>query len=88
MIEIIRWTASWCGPCLLMNPVFDQIAEEYKGRIIITVIDVDSQQALAKQNNIRSIPTIIFNKNGVMYDKQVGAVPKNVIAEKINKGLL
>lgn len=82
MIEILRFTANWCGPCLLMNPIFSQLTREYPD-VTITTIDVDDQPDIAKAYSVKSIPTIMFRKNGVMMDKQVGACPKTVLENKL-----
>ncbi len=82
MIEILRFTAEWCGPCRMMDPIFNQLAKEYP-EVVITTIDVDNQPDIAKAYSVKSIPTIMFRKDGVMKDKQVGAVPKAVLENKL-----
>lgn len=83
MIEIVRYTAPWCGPCLLMNPVFDQISAE-RPDVNIRTIDIDEHPDMAKQAGIKSIPTIFFYKDGVFKNKQIGAASKGVIMSMIN----
>jgi len=81
---IIDFWAEWCGPCKMMTPVMEQLADENDG-VIVASLDVDSNPDIAKKFNVRSIPTILFFKNGVTVDKQVGAVPKSVLAEKLKR---
>lgn len=86
MVKIVRYTAEWCGPCKMMNPVFDQLKQELNNEVEIESIDVDQNPQEAKMMGITSIPTIIFYKNGIAYDKQIGAAPKSIILSKIKRG--
>ena len=76
--------AEWCGPCRMVGPLVDQLSEEYEGRAICGKIDVDANPNTSINYGVRNIPTILFFKNGELVDKQVGAVPKNVLAAKID----
>lgn len=82
---VIDFWAEWCGPCRMVGPVVEALAEEYEGRAVIGKCDVDSNDEIAAKFAVRNIPTIIFIKGGVMVDKQVGATSKDVLAEKLNK---
>ena len=82
---VIDFWAEWCGPCRMVAPIIDELAGEYEGRVTIGKCDVDSNNAIAGQDAVRNIPTILFIKNGQIVDKQIGAAPKNVFAEKIAK---
>ena len=75
--------AEWCGPCRMVGPIVDQLAEEYAGRAICGKVDVDSNPDVSVNYGVRNIPTLLFFKNGELVDKQVGAVPKQVLAEKL-----
>ena len=77
--------AEWCGPCKMMLPIVEEISKEFEGKITVAKVDVDSSQGTAAKFGIRNIPTILFFKGGSVVDKQVGAVPKNSLVEKINK---
>ena len=77
--------AEWCGPCKMMLPIVEEIAQEFEGKVTVAKVDVDSSPATASKFGIRNIPTILFFKGGSVADKQVGAVPKNSLVEKINK---
>ena len=76
---------SWCGPCKMMLPIVEEISEEFAGKITVAKVDVDGSPSTAAKFGIRNIPTILFFKDGKVADKQVGAVPKNSLVEKINK---
>ena len=76
--------ATWCGPCRALAPVVDEIASEYEGKVEVAKCNVDDCDEIAAQFSIRSIPTLLFFKNGQMVDRLVGAVPKAQIAAKID----
>ena len=81
---VVDFWAAWCGPCRMVGPVIDEIHSEYEGKAVITKMDVDSNPAIPAKFGIRNIPTILFFKGGEIADKQVGAVPKTVLAQKID----
>jgi thioredoxin 1 len=81
---MIDFWAAWCGPCRMIAPLVDELAEEYKDRAVIAKVDVDSNQEIAMKYGVRNIPTVLFLKNGEVVDKSVGAVPKNVLSDKID----
>ncbi len=76
--------AEWCGPCRMVGPLVDELSNEYEGRAICGKIDVDSNPSVSVDYGVRNIPTILFFKNGELVDKQVGAVPKSVLAAKLD----
>ena len=80
---VIDFSATWCGPCRMVSPIIDELADEYEGKVNIGACDVDENTELAAQYGIRNIPTILFIKNGEVVDKQVGAAAKSVFEEKI-----
>ncbi len=82
---VIDFWAEWCGPCRMIGPIVEELAAEYEGRAIIGKCDVDSNDALATQFGIRSIPTVLFLKGGEVVDKQVGAATKAQLEEKLSK---
>lgn len=86
-LSMIDFWAVWCGPCRAVAPVVEQLAHEYKDTVVIGKVDVDNNPEVATQYGIRSIPTILFIKGGKVVDKQVGAVPKNVLEAKIKAHL-
>jgi thioredoxin len=82
---LVDFWATWCGPCKQIGPVLDQLATEMNGTVQITKVDVDTNQALAQQLGVNSIPALFLFKNGVVVDKMVGARPKGDIAAFIRK---
>lgn len=80
---IVDFWAVWCGPCKVIAPYLEEIASEYSGKVKIAKVDVDNNQAIATKYGIRSIPTVMFFKNGRMVDQVIGAYPKSHFEEKI-----
>jgi thioredoxin 1 len=81
---LVDFWAEWCGPCRMISPLVSELSEDYNGRAVITKMDVDNNPGTAAKYGIRNIPTILFFKNGDVADKQVGAVPKSILASKID----
>ncbi|MDR2764945.1 MAG: thioredoxin [Tannerella sp.] len=84
---VLDFWAEWCGPCRTLAPIIDELASEYNGKVIIGKVNVDENNDLVSQYGIRSIPTVMFIKNGQLVDKQVGASAKSNYINKI-KNLL
>lgn len=82
---VIDFWAEWCGPCRMVSPIIDELADEYADQVIIGKVDTESNDDITSKYGIRNIPTILFIKNGEVIDKQVGATQKSVLVEKINK---
>ncbi|MBQ3781173.1 MAG: thioredoxin [Bacteroidaceae bacterium] len=80
---VVDFWATWCGPCRKVAPVIEELAEEYKDRVIVGKVDVEEQDDLAFQFGIRNIPTVLFLKDGKVVDKIVGATVKAAYEEKI-----
>jgi len=81
---LVDFWAEWCGPCRMVTPIVKELAEEYGDKTVITKMDVDSNPGTSVKFGIRNIPTILFFKNGEVVDKQVGAVPKTILASKLD----
>ena len=81
---LVDFWAEWCGPCRMVGPVVEEIANEYDGKAVIGKVNVDENPEISMKYGIRNIPTILFLKNGEVVDKSVGAVPKNVLTEKLD----
>ncbi len=80
---IVDFWAVWCGPCRMVGPIVQEIGDEYGDKVLVGKLDVDHNPQTARTFSIRNIPTILFFKNGEVVDKQVGAVPKQKLAEKL-----
>ncbi len=84
-LTVVDFWAEWCGPCRMVAPILDELAGEYAGKAKVTKLDVDSNQRTAMRFNVRSIPTILFFKDGKVVDQVIGAVPKGKLAEKFQQ---
>lgn len=84
---VVDLWAPWCGPCRMVGPVISELASQYDGKVVIGKCNVDDEEDIAAELGVRSIPTILFYKNGEVVDKFVGAAPKAVLEVKI-KALL
>ena len=80
---LVDFWAEWCGPCKMIGPVVEELAEDFEGKAVIGKVNVDENPETAAKFGIRSIPTLLVLKGGEIVDKQVGAVPKNVLSQKI-----
>jgi thioredoxin 1 len=86
-LSIVDFWAAWCGPCRMVAPIMEQLAGEYSGRLKVAKLDVDANQQTAMRYNIRSIPSILFFKDGKHVDTVVGAVPKAMLERNIAEHL-
>ena len=84
-LVVVDFWATWCGPCRMVAPIMEQIAGQYAGKVKVTKLDVDANQKTAMRFNVRSIPSILFFKDGAHVDTLVGAYPKPVFDEKITR---
>lgn len=84
-VTLIDFWAEWCGPCRAIGPIVEELAKEYDGKALIGKVNVDENPEITVKYGIRNIPTILFIKKGEIVDKQVGAVPKSTLEEKLKK---
>lgn len=84
---LVDFWAPWCGPCRMVAPVVDEIAEQYEGQIKVVKLNTDENPQVASQYGIRSIPTLMIFKDGQRVDMVVGAVPKTTLATTLEKYL-
>ena len=80
---LVDFWATWCGPCRMVGPIVEEIGKEYEGQAIVGKLDVDNNPNISLQFGIRNIPALLFFKDGKVVDKQVGAVPKKVLVDKL-----
>ena len=79
--------ATWCGPCKMMGPVVDKIAEEYDGRVLVGKVDADEEMGVAQDLGVISIPTLVFFKNGEEIARKVGVTPEKEIKKILDENL-
>lgn len=80
---VIDFWAAWCAPCRLIAPIMEELAESYDGKVKIGKLDLDGNQQTAIKFGVRSIPTVLFFKNGKLKDSLIGAGPKQIFVEKL-----
>ncbi|MDO5696008.1 MAG: thioredoxin [Eubacteriales bacterium] len=84
-LVIVDFFATWCGPCKMLTPIIDALAEEYKDKVLIGKVDIDENPELAQANNVMSVPTVLFVKGGEVKETLVGVQNKAKLVELIEK---
>ena len=84
---LVDFWAEWCGPCRMVSPIVDELSNDYAEKAVVGKLNVDKESAIAQKYGIRNIPTVLFIKDGEVYDKQVGAAPKTAYAAKLDAKL-
>ena len=79
MMQLIDFYAEWCGPCKIMEPIFEELAKDYQGKIEFKRIDVEAEQEFAGKFGVQSIPTFVLLNDGKEVDRKIGAMPKEVV---------
>jgi thioredoxin 1 len=87
-LAVVDFWATWCGPCHMVAPIMEQLAAEFAGKVKVAKLDVDANQRTMVRFNVRSIPSILFFKDGHHVDTIVGAYPKAAFVQKIQQHLL
>ncbi|MBR1705215.1 MAG: thioredoxin [Bacteroidales bacterium] len=86
-LVIVDFWATWCGPCRMLSPLLDEVEAEMADKVTVVKVNVDDADEIAAQYRIMNIPTLLFFKDGRQVDKTVGAMPKNVLVDRINANL-
>ncbi|MBU0684930.1 MAG: thioredoxin [Thermoplasmatota archaeon] len=84
---VVDCWAPWCGPCRMLSPTIDSLARDYQGKVVYGKLNTDENSATAGKYKIMSIPTLLFFKNGQLVDKMIGAAPRAILEQNINKAL-
>ena len=84
-VAVVDLWATWCGPCRMIAPMLEELAGEFAGRVKVAKLDVDSNPAVSQRFNVRSIPTLLFFKDGKLVDQVVGALPKPALTERFKR---
>ena len=80
---LVDFWAAWCGPCRIIAPIIEELAEEFEGRAKLAKLDVDYNPRVAMDFGVRSIPTLLFFKDGMVVDQLIGAAPKKTLSDKL-----
>jgi len=80
---LVDFWAEWCGPCKMIGPLVEELANDYEGKAIVAKLNVDENPETTARFGVRSIPTLLVFKNGQIVDKQIGAVPKSILSQKL-----
>ena len=81
---LVDFWAEWCGPCRMLGPIIEELSNDYKGKVVVGKLDVDSNQEFAAKFGVRNIPTVLTFKNGELVNRQVGVSAKNVYADNLD----
>ena len=86
-LAMVDFWASWCGPCKMLSPTVEALAEQYEGKALVCKVNVDEEPDLARRFGVMSIPTVVFLKNGREFDRKVGVMPPDAFTSVLEKNL-
>ena len=86
-VSVVDFWAQWCGPCRLISPIIDDLSQEFEGKATIGKVNVDDNPEISQKYQVRSIPTILFIKDGEVVDKHVGTATKATLVKKLEEHL-
>ena len=86
-LAMVDFWASWCGPCKMLSPTVEALAEQYEGKVLVAKVNVDEEPDLARSFGVMSIPTVVFMKNGREFDRKVGLMPAEAFTQVLDKNL-
>ena len=86
-LAMVDFWASWCGPCKMLSPTVEALAEQYEGKALVCKVNVDEEPDLAARFGVMSIPTVVFLKNGREFDRKVGVMPPDAFTSVLDKNL-
>lgn len=86
-LAMVDFWAEWCGPCRMLGPTVEKLAEDYEGRALIGKVNVDNEPDLARRFNVMSIPTVVFFKNGQEFDRKIGLMPEEAYTSLLEENL-
>ena len=86
-LAMVDFWASWCGPCKMLSPTVEALAEQYEGKALVCKVNVDEEPDLARRFGVMSIPTVVFLKNGREFDRKVGVMPVEAFTQVLDKNL-
>ena len=86
-LAMVDFWASWCGPCKMLSPTVEALAEQYEGKALVGKVNVDEEPDLARRFGVMSIPTVVFLKNGREFDRKVGLMPAEAFTQVLDKNL-
>lgn len=80
---VIDFWATWCGPCIKLGPIVEELAEKYQGQVTVGKLNIDDNDEIASENRVRNIPTVLFFKDGVLKERSVGLVSLSELEKRI-----
>ena len=86
-LAMVDFWASWCGPCKMLSPTVEALAEQYEGKALVCKVNVDEEPDLARRFGVMSIPTVVFLKNGREFDRKLGLMPAEAFTQVLDKNL-